>query len=67
MYENCSMVDHSIHVPNDDDDLNKSIWERCNHLVHSWIINFVFYSISQTILCHDNVIEVWDDLKETFS
>lgn len=57
-----SMVDHSILVPNDDH-INISAWEQCSHLLHSQIINFISDSIAQTILYHDNVIKVWDDLK----
>ncbi|CAK8567026.1 unnamed protein product [Lathyrus sativus] len=58
------MVDHTIHVTNDDDDLNRLAWECCDHLVHSWIISCVSHYIAQMILYHDNVIEVWDDLNE---
>lgn len=60
-----SMIDHSTPVPNDG--INKSSCEWCNHILHSWMINYVYDSIAQTILYHDNVIEVWDDLKERFS
>jgi len=30
------------------DYLNHSAWERCNYLIHSWRLNTVFKSISQT-------------------
>lgn len=30
-------------------DLNRGAWERCNHLIHSWLINSVSKSIAQTI------------------
>ena len=49
------------------DDLNCNAWKRCNHLVHSWLINYVSVSIAQTIVFHDNAFDVWEDLKERFS
>lgn len=33
-------IDGSMEIP-DEDDLNRNVWERCNHLVQSWIINSV--------------------------
>jgi hypothetical protein len=48
-------------------DLNRAAWERCNHLIHSWIINSVSESIAQTIVFYDYASEVWEDLKERFS
>ena len=59
-------INGSLHVP-DTDDLNRNAWERCNHLVHSWLINSVPDSIAQTIVFHDNAFDVWEDLKERFS
>jgi len=59
-------INGTLHVP-DTDDLNCNAWERCNHLVHSWLINSVSDSISQTIVFHDNAFDVWEDLKERFS
>ncbi|XP_024626656.1 uncharacterized protein [Medicago truncatula] len=48
-------------------DLNRAAWERCNHLIHSWIINSVSESIAQNIVFHDYALDVWEDLKERFS
>nr|ABD32757.1 Integrase, catalytic region [Medicago truncatula] len=59
-------LDGSISVP-DIDDLNRQAWERCNHLIHSWIVNSVTESIAQTIVFHDTALSAWDDLKECFS
>jgi len=42
-------------------------WERCNHLVQSWVINSVSDSIAQTIVFCDIALEIWIDLKERFS
>jgi len=48
-------------------DLNKAAWERCIHLIHSWIINLVFDSIARSIVFHDYASHIWEDLKERFS
>jgi len=48
----------------DNDDLNRISWESCNHLLLSWILNYVFETIAQTIIFHDNIVYAWDDLKE---
>lgn len=41
-------------------DLNRAAWERCNHFVHSWLINYVSNSITQTVIFHENFIGVFD-------
>jgi len=51
----------------DDDDLNRATWERCIHLVQSWLINSVSESIAPTVVFCDTALEVWLDLKERFS
>jgi hypothetical protein len=48
-------------------DLNRPAWERCNHLIHSWIINSVTEQIAQTLVFHENCYDVWQDLQERFS
>jgi len=50
----------------DEDDLNHNAWERCNHLIQSWIINFVTPQTAQTLVFHENVIDAWLDLKNAF-
>lgn len=42
-------------------------WERCNLLVHSWIMNSVSDSIAQSIVFLENALDVWRDLKDRFS
>jgi len=54
-------VDGSIEVP-DEDDLNRNAWERCNHLIQSWIINSVSPQIAQTLVFHETAIDAWLDL-----
>ncbi|MCH79266.1 polynucleotidyl transferase Ribonuclease H fold, partial [Trifolium medium] len=61
-----AFVDGSIPIP-DLLDLNRSAWERCNNLVHSWIINSVSESIAQTLVFHENAIDAWEDLHERFA
>jgi hypothetical protein len=58
-------INGSIPMP-DEDDLNHAAWERCNHLVQSWLINSVSESIAPTIVFCDTALEVWLDLKERF-
>jgi len=42
-------------------------WNRCNMLIHSWILNSVDPSISQSIVFMENAMDVWNDLKERFA
>jgi hypothetical protein len=59
-------IDGSIPIPAEDD-LNRAAWERCNHLVQSWLIHSVSDSIAQTIIFYDTAFDVWRDLQERFS
>jgi len=59
-------INGNIPVP-DSDDLLRSAWERCNHLVQSWIINSLSESIAQTVVFYDSALEIWQDLHERFS
>jgi hypothetical protein len=59
-------VDGSLEIPLLDD-LNRSQWERCNHLIISWILNSVSDQIAATVVFHENAIDVWHDLQERFS
>ncbi|MCH97694.1 integrase catalytic region [Trifolium medium] len=59
-------IDGSLEIPTLQD-LNRSRWEMCNHLIHSWLINYVSDQIASTIVFHDNAIDVWRDLHERFS
>ncbi|KAL6503343.1 hypothetical protein OROGR_025270 [Orobanche gracilis] len=61
-----AFIDRSIPIP-DMLDLNSSAWECCNHLVHSWIINFVSESIAQTLVFHESALDAWEDLSERFA
>jgi len=58
-------VDGTIPVP-EEDDLNYAAWERCNNLVHTWIINSISPSIAQSVVFIENAIDMWTDLKDRF-
>jgi hypothetical protein len=59
--------DGTIPVIADPFDPSYRAWNRCNMLVHSWIMNFVTKSIAQSIVFMENALDVWNDLKEYFS
>jgi len=39
-------------------------WNRCNNMVVSWLVHFVFVPICQSIVCMDKAVEIWNDLKQ---
>ncbi|MCI41998.1 flavonol sulfotransferase-like protein, partial [Trifolium medium] len=58
-------VDGSFPIP-DVDDLNYVAWERCNNLVHSWLINSMKPQVAESVVYIENAIDVWNDLKERY-
>jgi hypothetical protein len=58
-------VDGSKPIP-DENDLNRLAWERCNNLVHTWIINSISPSIAHSVVFIENAIDMWNDLKDRF-
>jgi hypothetical protein len=60
-------LDGSIPAPIDAFDPTYRSWNRCNMLIHSWIMNSVDPSIAQSIVFMENASDVWLDLKERFS
>lgn len=42
-------------------------WQRCNNLVHTWIVNSVSTSIAQSIIYMDIAATAWNDLQSRFS
>lgn len=60
-------IDGSISAPDDMLDPSMHAWNRCNMLILSWIVNSVSKSIAQSIVYMENVVDVWNDLKERFS
>jgi len=59
-------INGTVPIP-DLEDLNRDAWERCNHLIHSWLINSVSPQIAQTLVFHEHAIDVWEELKERFA
>ena len=59
-------VDGSIDTPSKSDS-KFAVWERCNTLVLSWILNSVSPSIAKSVLWFDTAFEVWSDLKDRFA
>ena len=59
-------LDGSLPMP-ESFDPSYEAWERCNNLVHSWIVNSVSPSIAQSIIYMEIAAEVWTDLRELFS
>ena len=59
-------INGSVPIP-DLEDLNCDAWECCNHLIHSWLINFVSPQIAQTLVFYEHAIDVWEELKERFA
>ncbi|XP_045812617.1 uncharacterized protein LOC123906683 isoform X2 [Trifolium pratense] len=60
-------LDGTIPTPADAFDPSYRSWNRCNMLIHSWIMNSVDPSIAQSIVFLENASDVWIDLKERFS
>ena len=49
-------VDHLLH----------GAWIHCKSMVTSWILNFVFKEIADSLLYMDNASNVWNDLRDRF-
>lgn len=60
-------IDGSLPIPIDSFDPSLHAWNHCYMLVHSWIMNYVSNSISQSIVFMENALDVWNNLKERFS
>jgi hypothetical protein len=58
-------VDGSIPIPREDD-LNFIASERCNNLVHSWLINSMKPQVAESVVYIENAMDVWKDLKERY-
>ncbi|KAI5332620.1 hypothetical protein L3X38_022749 [Prunus dulcis] len=59
-------VDGSVKAPASTD-AKHSIWQRCNDMVLSWILNSVHPDIAGSVIYAETAAEVWNDLKERFS
>nr|CAD1842701.1 unnamed protein product [Ananas comosus var. bracteatus] len=59
-------VDGSIKVLTPSD-LKFHIWQRCNDMVLSWILNAIHPDLAGSVIYAKTAAEVWEDLKERFS
>lgn len=56
----------TIHTP-DEDDPKHSLWQRCNDMVLSWILNSLNQELANSVLYLETPSEIWTDLQERFS
>lgn len=59
-------VDGSLPKP-DPFDPTFDAWERCNDIVHSWIVNSVSSQLTQMVLYKELASEAWNVLKRRFA
>ncbi|KAK0590163.1 hypothetical protein LWI29_023378 [Acer saccharum] len=43
------------------------IWECCNHMIFSWILNSIHSDIAGSVIYAESAIDVWNDLHDRFS
>lgn len=48
-------------------DLNYDAWERCNDILHSWLVNSILPNLQQNILYKETTAEVWKLLREHYA
>ncbi|GAU39942.1 hypothetical protein TSUD_149520 [Trifolium subterraneum] len=60
-------VDGSLPPPPDAFDPSFRAWNRCNQLVSSWILNSVSEAIAQSVIFMENIVDIWNNLRERFS
>ena len=58
-------VDGSITRPTFDH-LLFNVWNCCNNMVNSQILNVVYREITDSLLYIDNAYEIWIDLRDRF-
>lgn len=59
-------LDGSLPMP-DRFDPSFDAWERCNNIIHSWLVSSIAASIPPSIVHMELAIKVWNNLKERFS
>ncbi|KAG6668081.1 hypothetical protein CIPAW_01G146700 [Carya illinoinensis] len=59
-------IDVSIFVPHKDDPLF-SLWNKCDTIVLSWLLNSLSSKIAQSVIYVDSSRAMWLELKERFS
>lgn len=48
------------------DDLLFVAWKHCNSMVKSWLLNTISREFSNSLLCFQDAVEIWNDLKSRF-
>ncbi|XP_068504314.1 uncharacterized protein [Phaseolus vulgaris] len=59
-------IDESLNMPKQGTSFYEA-WERCIVMVISWITRAIDEQIAQSTIYIENVVELWEDLKERFS
>jgi hypothetical protein len=62
-----NFIDGTIPITVNAFDPSFCAWNRCDPLVSSWILNSVSESIAQSVVFHENAIDIWNELCEHFS
>jgi hypothetical protein len=60
------LIDGSIEAP-PTNDAKFPLWQCCNDLVVSWILNSVQPKIARSVIYSDTAAVIWNDLKDRFS
>ncbi|XP_024023632.1 uncharacterized protein LOC112092246 [Morus notabilis] len=59
-------INETVKAPKKTDD-KFPIWEHCNYMVLSWILNSVHSDIAGSIIYTESAAEVWNDIYDHFS
>ena len=49
-----------------EDDHNFELWQRCNDMVMSWILNVLASDIAESVLYSSSAFDIWKDLDDRF-
>ena len=61
-------VDGTVTKPSKKTDHDEfSLWQRCNDMILSWILNSLDQDIADSVIYSDTAHDIWEDLKERFS
>ena len=59
-------VDGSLKKPSHKKATEAALWQLCNDMVLMWILNFVSYGLSNSVVYAKTAHVVWEDLKTRF-
>ncbi|KAM2653590.1 hypothetical protein EV2_025211 [Malus domestica] len=60
-------VDGSVKKPSDKKATEAALWQRCKDTVLMWILNYVSYGLSNSVVYAETAHAIWEDLKIHFS